>query len=69
MQSDDMAIAFINENATTFSGLSRDIWEHPQLGMEETYAVKRQTEALDRAGFSIRSDLGGMSTAFSATQP
>ena len=54
MQSDDIAIAFINENAVTFSELSRDIWEHPQLGMEEAYAVKRQTEALDRAGFSIR---------------
>jgi aminobenzoyl-glutamate utilization protein B len=67
MQSDDTANAFINENATIFSELSRDIWEHPQLGMEETYAVKRQTEALDRAGFSIRSDLGGMSTAFSAS--
>ena len=67
MQSDDTAHAFINENATAFSELARDIWQHPQLGMEETYAVKRQTEALDRAGFSIRSDLGGMSTAFSAS--
>ena len=64
MQSDDTAHAFINENATAFSELARDIWQHPQLGMEETSAVKRQTEALDRAGFSIRSDLGGMSTAF-----
>jgi len=46
---------------------ARDIWQHPQLGMEETYAVKRQTEALDRDGFSDHSDLGGMSTAFSAS--
>jgi len=59
MQSDDTAIAFINENATAFSELSRDIREHPQLGMEETYAVKRQSEALAQTGFSIGSDLGG----------
>ncbi len=67
MQSDDTASAFIDKNAARFTSLSDDIWEHPQLGLEETYAVKRQTEALSQAGFSIRSDLGGMSTAFSAS--
>lgn len=67
MQRDDTINTFINENATRFSELSNDIWQHPQLGLEETYAVKRQTEVLERAGFSIRSDLGGMSTAFSAS--
>ena len=66
MQRDDTINTFINENATRFTELSNDIWQHPQLGLEETYAVKRQTEVLERAGFSIRSDLGGMSTAFSA---
>ena len=66
MQSNDTASTFIDKNAAGFTRLSDDIWEHPQLGLEETYAVKRQTEALSQAGFSIRSDLGGMSTAFSA---
>ncbi|WP_028783894.1 amidohydrolase [Thalassobacillus devorans] len=48
-----------------FSDMAKDIWEHPQLAYEETYASNLQRSKLKEEGFQIR-NIDGMETAFIA---
>lgn len=46
--------------------LALDIWQHPQIAYEETYASTAQKDVLADAGFRITDNIGGMQTAFYA---
>ncbi len=48
-------------------GLARDIWENPELGLQEEYASSLLGNALADAGFAVRTGVGGMPTAFIAS--
>ena len=47
--------------------MSRDIWEHPELGLHEERSSKLHQDALAAAGFEVETGIGGMPTAFAAT--
>ncbi|MFB6086550.1 MAG: amidohydrolase [Halodesulfurarchaeum sp.] len=49
------------------TGLARDIWEHPELGLAETRSASLLRETLAEAGFSVETGIGGMPTAFTAS--
>lgn len=53
-------------NASLFAAMAKDIWNHPQLGYNETYASKLQQQALEAAGFTITHNIGNVETAFIA---
>lgn len=48
-------------------GLARDIWEHPELGLEEDYSSGKLRKTLSDAGFGVKTGIGGMPTAFMAS--
>jgi aminobenzoyl-glutamate utilization protein B len=47
--------------------LARDIWEHPELGLEEEHAAYQLRTVLSKAGFDVERGVGGMPTAFVAS--
>lgn len=59
-------VEWLNDHEQFFTDMAKDIWEHPQIAYEETYAVQLQIGALQNAGFSIKENAGGSETAFIA---
>jgi aminobenzoyl-glutamate utilization protein B len=55
---------WIDERRERFIDMSDDIWAHPQVALAETYACQLQSEFLAKEGFDIKSNVGGMPTAF-----
>ena len=58
------ALSFIDRNAGIFTGVSRKIWENPELSLKEYEAAKCYTRILRENGFEVETGLGGMETAF-----
>ncbi|MBQ3075372.1 MAG: amidohydrolase, partial [Clostridia bacterium] len=60
-------LKFIDENSELFCKLSDDLWDHPELGFREFYAVETIVKILKEHGFSVTENLVGIPTAFKAT--
>jgi len=56
----------MSENEETYEKIARDIWEHPQVGYEETYAFSLQKDFLSKEGFRITTNVADVETAFVA---
>ncbi|MEA4926757.1 MAG: amidohydrolase [Syntrophomonadaceae bacterium] len=61
------AKAWIDEHADEFEEISRYIWSHPELGLEEYEASRKLTEVLQKYGFTVELGVAGMPTAFVAS--
>lgn len=61
------AEGWLEENKIEFYQLADEIWEHPELGLEEFRAHKAVTKQLEKHGFHVESGMGGMPTAFVAS--
>ena len=48
------------------SYIAREIWDHPQVALQEEFAARLLAEKMEADGFSIEWGAGGMSTAFVA---
>ena len=59
-------IQWIEDNRQDFIELSDKIWEKPEIALKEFYSSKLQADYLEKQGFKIQWDLGGLNTAFSA---
>ena len=57
---------WMDENQVKFSELAKRIWEHPELGYNETFASSLQIKTLEEAGFKVTSGIGDLPTAFVA---
>lgn len=57
---------WLEERQQRFIAMSDDIWAHPQVALDETYACELQSNFLAGEGFEITSNVGGMPTAFVA---
>jgi aminobenzoyl-glutamate utilization protein B len=57
---------WMNNNQAIFTEIAQKIWENPQVAYEETYASELQMGILKEAGFTIKSNIGGVQTAFIA---
>ncbi|MCY3833815.1 MAG: amidohydrolase [Chloroflexi bacterium] len=66
MQAQDIILGYINENEEELSYIAKDIWDHPQVALQEEYAAKLLAEKMQEAGFTITWGAGGMDTAFIA---
>lgn len=60
-------LTFIEENNKTFCDSALDIWNHPELGLQEFYAFDRLTRILEESGFTVERGAAGIPTAFVAT--
>ena len=56
----------IDRNAETLEKMAGDIWERPELPLEEKYASQLQAEALKKAGMRVTLGIGDMPTALIA---
>ena len=59
--------AVIKKQSATFIELAHDIHEHLELAFAEAYAAERITQVLEQEGFTIRTGIGDLATAFAAT--
>jgi amidohydrolase len=62
-----MAKAWIDEHGEEFEDISKYIWSHPELGLEEYEAARKLTDVLRKYGFTVELGVSGMPTAFIAT--
>ena len=57
---------WLKDNEQIFNNMAKQIWDNPQVGYEETFAARLQTEFLQEEGFTITENVGGVQTAFMA---
>lgn len=60
------AMEWVDDQAETLTTLSRQIWEYPELGMEEHRSSRLIMDFLAGQGFSMENPVAGMPTAFVA---
>jgi len=56
----------IDENSDMLKKIARDIWENPEVSLEEEYASKLQAKVLEEAGLKVTLGLKNMPTALIA---
>ena len=66
MSTHEEVIEWLEERQVRFTGMSDEIWASPELGLAEATACRIQTDDLERDGFTITRNVGGMPTAFVA---
>jgi len=66
MDASALILAHIDDESEELSYIAKDIWDHPQVALQETYAAKLLARKLEDDGFSITWGAGGMPTAFIA---
>ena len=62
-----IALDYLDTAKERLVELAKDIWEHPELGLEEFHAAKLIAGELDSSGFSVDMGIGRMPTAFAAS--
>ncbi len=67
MSAEKLIVDFVNSQDGRLSTVAKDIWDHPQIALQETYASELLARELEADGFSVEWGAGGMSTAFVAT--
>ena len=60
-------LSYIEEIKEEFIKVSQEIWENPELGLEEFYASGLISNLLEKYGFSVERGIADMPTAFVAT--
>lgn len=65
----EKACARVDEIADQLIGVSRDIYDHPELKFEEFRASKLLSDALQEGGFSVELGVAGLETAIRAIYP
>ena len=63
----DGVLSTIREKAGRFDEISRQIWESPELGYHEVRSSKLLEDALRVNGFTVRTGVAGIPTAFVAS--
>lgn len=63
----DTISSAVTRAADALTGLSHDMWDHPELAFEETRAAAHAAGVLNDAGFSVDAGVAGLDTAFVAS--
>ena len=66
MDAAQIILQHINEQDEELSYIAKQIWDNPQIALQETYASRLLADKLAAAGFEISRGAGGMPTAFIA---
>lgn len=56
----------IEENSDVFCNASMEIWENPELAMQEYFAQEKLTKLLEDNGFKVEKGVAGLPTSFVA---
>ena len=67
MSLEETALNYLSEKESLLIGLSKDIWDHPQVALRETYGSQQIADQLEKEGFSVRRGVAQMPTAFIAS--
>ena len=67
MAEKQQALGVIDKHRLELEALSDAIWEHPQVGYQETYAANAFCRFLGKSGFQVEQNLAGIPTAFCAS--
>ncbi|MBE9508322.1 MAG: amidohydrolase [Chloroflexi bacterium] len=67
MSLEETALSYLDANKDRLGKLANDIWDHPELGLQEFYASRLITDELEKAGFSVNRSVAQMPTAFVAS--
>jgi aminobenzoyl-glutamate utilization protein B len=67
MNVEDKALNYLAANEDKLIDLAKDIWEHPELGLQETRSSRLLVDELEKAGFSVAIGIDQMPTAFVAS--
>jgi len=66
MDAQAIILDHLKENDEELSYIAKDIWDHPQVALQEEYAAKLLAGKMEADGFTVTWGAGGMSTAFIA---
>ncbi|MEG0779195.1 MAG: M20 family metallopeptidase [Oscillospiraceae bacterium] len=61
-------LSLIDEKTPQMQALSKWLYEHPEIGLQEFESAKKLCETLRELGFTVEEHLAGMETAFRATK-
>ena len=67
MSAEETIIQHINQQDEKLPYIAKEIWDHPQIALEEEFAAALLAKELEADGFSIDWGAGGMPTAFVAS--
>lgn len=67
MSLEETALSYLSEKRTLLISLARDIWDHPQVALRETYGSKKIADQLEKENFSVKRRVTQMPTAFIAS--
>ncbi|MEZ4679160.1 MAG: amidohydrolase [Caldilineaceae bacterium] len=60
-------VTYLEDEDEKLSYLAKEIWDHPQIGLQETFAADLLAKECEAAGFSVTRGVGQMPTAFVAS--
>jgi aminobenzoyl-glutamate utilization protein B len=63
----ETSLCYLDENENKFIEMAKAIWNHPELGLQETFASQLIAEQLKNAGFDVEMGVGQIPTAFIAS--
>ncbi|MFN8444940.1 MAG: amidohydrolase [Caldilineaceae bacterium] len=58
---------FLEQEDEKLSYLAKEIWDHPEIGLQEKFAANLLSNELEAAGFRVERGVGQMPTAFVAS--
>lgn len=67
MSQKENVVEYLENQDERLSYLAKEIWDHPEIALEEKFACQLLIRELSEEGFSIEQGIGGMPTAFVAS--
>jgi aminobenzoyl-glutamate utilization protein B len=67
MELEQAALAYLDHQDEKLSYLARQIWDRPEIALEERFACTLLADELEAAGFAVERNIGQMPTAFVAS--
>jgi aminobenzoyl-glutamate utilization protein B len=67
MDAKTIIVNYMNQQDEMMCYLAKEIWDHPQIGLQEDFASRLLAQELQENGFRIEWGVGQMPTAFVAT--
>lgn len=64
---EETILTYLTDEDEKLSYLAKEIWDHPEIGLTETFASTLLAAELEAAGFTIERGVGQMPTAFIAS--
>ncbi|MFO7171287.1 MAG: amidohydrolase, partial [Chloroflexota bacterium] len=67
MGTQQTVLEYLDDHDEKLSYLAREIWEHPEIALEERFACGLLADELESAGFTVERGVGQLPTAFVAS--